>query len=105
MDQIGIFDVASLYKNDTDSAWFSQKASGEIPDNRVDFCLTGISAPDNSSYNIYMYGGKNGTGAFDQIYALSLPSFTWVKIYEGDSPRYGHTCHPVGQRQMVTVGV
>lgn len=25
-------------------------------------------------------------------------------MYSGDSPRYGHTCHLVGKRQMLTVG-
>jgi hypothetical protein len=25
-------------------------------------------------------------------------------MYSGDSPRYGHTCHLVGNRQLLTVG-
>lgn len=44
---------------------------------------------------------------FDDIYALSLPSFTWTLIYgPGSSPRWGHTCHIVGpgKRQLLTVG-
>jgi hypothetical protein len=27
-----------------------------------------------------------------------------VKMYSGESPRYGHTCHLVANRQLLTVG-
>ena len=57
----------------------------------------------------YLYGGRDPTTPnvtlYDDIYALSLPSFTWTSVYgPGSSPRWGHTCHIVGQRQMITVG-
>jgi hypothetical protein len=51
-----------------------------------------------------MYGGRNQDNLFDSIHVLTIPSFTWIKIYEGKSPRFGHTCHVVGNRQMITVG-
>ena len=36
---------------------------------------------------------------------LSLPQFRWTQVYfNGQAPRYGHTCHLVGNRQMLTVG-
>lgn len=42
---------------------------------------------------------------YDDVYVLSLPSFTWIHIYgPGHSPRWGHTCHLAGARQMITVG-
>ena len=41
---------------------------------------------------------------YDDIYILSLPSFTWTQMYSGESPRYGHTCHLIGNRQLLTVG-
>jgi len=41
---------------------------------------------------------------YDDVYVLSLPSFTWTKVYEGPSPRFGHTCHTAGKRQMMAVG-
>jgi len=41
---------------------------------------------------------------YDDIYVLSLPSFTWTNIFNGQSPRWGHTCHVVGNRQLLTVG-
>lgn len=53
----------------------------------------------------YMYGGRGANNEyFDQVYVLSIPSFTWTKVYEGKSPRFAHTCHLVGNRQMLTVG-
>jgi hypothetical protein len=52
-----------------------------------------------------MYGGMGTNGsAIDDLYVLSMPSFQWTLIYSGQSPRYGHTCHLVGNRQFVTVG-
>ena len=52
-----------------------------------------------------MYGGRGPNSTFlDDIWVLSLPSFTWIKIYEGTAPRYAHTCHKVGSRTMITVG-
>jgi Tfp pilus assembly protein PilV len=51
-----------------------------------------------------MYGGKGANELYDEIYVLSIPSFTWTKISEGKAPRYGHTCHLVANRQMLTVG-
>ena len=54
-----------------------------------------------------MYGGRDGANPpnyFDEIWVLSLPSFTWTKVYTGLSPRFAHTCHLVGNRTMLTVG-
>lgn len=54
-----------------------------------------------------MYGGinPNNLTIYDDIYVLSLPSFKWIQVYgPGESPRWGHTCHFVGNRQMLTVG-
>ncbi|EAW07453.1 putative cell wall anchored protein [Aspergillus clavatus NRRL 1] len=102
--EIDIFDISSVFEGDDNGLWYTQKASGDIPAGRSDFCIVSVSAKDNSSHNIYMYGGTGMNGTYDQIYVLSIPSFTWTKIYEGTSPRYGHTCHLVANRQMVSVG-
>ena len=52
-----------------------------------------------------MYGGRGPKNVFlDDLWVLSLPGFVWQKIYEGSSPRAGHTCHLVGSRTMITVG-
>ncbi|KAL8793660.1 MAG: hypothetical protein Q9195_003709 [Heterodermia aff. obscurata] len=53
----------------------------------------------------YMYGGRDaGSRYFDEIWVLSLPSFTWTQVFSGTSPRFGHTCHLVGNRTLLTVG-
>ncbi|KAK3059914.1 hypothetical protein LTS18_009772, partial [Coniosporium uncinatum] len=110
LDQIAVFDVNSLFTtNGSDTrGWYLQNATGDIPDPRRQFCNVLVSATDNSSHNIYLYGGSMGPRDYrfyDDVYVLSLPSFTWTKIYgPGASPRYGHTCHAVGNRQMISVG-
>ncbi|KAF2118857.1 hypothetical protein BDV96DRAFT_487438 [Lophiotrema nucula] len=109
-DTVDIFDIASYLKTPKDNGtWYSQPTSGDIPPPRIDFCTIIASAPDNSSHNIYLYGGQdstgyNGTIFYDDIYVLSLPSFTWINVFQGKSPRYGHTCHLIRERQMLTVG-
>ncbi|KAF2463665.1 uncharacterized protein BDR25DRAFT_383545 [Lindgomyces ingoldianus] len=110
LDTVDVFDIASYLENPSkNGTWYSQATSGEIPPPRLDFCTIIVSAPDNSSHNIYLYGGQdptasNGTIYYDDIYVLSLPSFTWILYFSGKTPRWGHTCHHVGQRQMLTVG-
>ncbi|KAJ9282659.1 hypothetical protein DTO021C3_9277 [Paecilomyces variotii] len=104
MGTVDLIDVASIDDTRQNGTWYSQETSGDIPDPRIEFCLVAMEAPDKSSHNIYLYGGRNGDQTFDQIYILSLPSFTWTKIFQGNSPRYGHTCNMVGARQMITIG-
>jgi hypothetical protein len=62
MEQINIFDVSKITSPSSTSGaaedgWSSQVITGTVPEPRVDFCLVLASAPDNSSLNIYMYGG------------------------------------------------
>lgn len=65
MAQVEIFDVASLYNQSTpNGTWYSQRATGDIPNARVDFCLVVASAPDGSSHNIYMHGGRGTSGDY-----------------------------------------
>lgn len=53
----------------------------------------------------YMYGGRGPNNRFlDDIWVLSLPGFVWELVYQGTSPRAGHTCHRVNSRTMITVG-
>lgn len=107
-DDVDVFDLASFTASEGNGTWYSQSTSGDIPPARIDSCTVLASAPDNSSHNIYMYGGWDPTHEtakyYDDIYVLSLPSFTWIKIFEGESPRYGHTCHLAAGRQLLTIG-
>lgn len=103
-DEIDFLDIASLDDSSKTGTWHTQLTSGDVPDGRTEFCVVTASAKDNSSHNIYLYGGRSTDELYDDIYVLSIPSFTWTKIYEGSSPRYAHTCHLVANRQMLTVG-
>ena len=59
----------------------------------------------------YMYGGA-GFGAnssgYDDLYILSLPSFTWIKWWENPSssarPHNMLSCNVVNKAQMLIVG-
>ena len=62
MTQVNIFDVdyavALSSEGRSGSGWYTQTITGEdVPAPRVDFCVVVASAPDGSSFNIYMYGG------------------------------------------------
>jgi len=57
-----------------------------------------------------LYGGlgfgANATG-YDDVYILSLPSFTWIKWWEGSPPGKPHhslTCNVVNSGQMLIIG-
>ncbi|EPS43622.1 hypothetical protein H072_2455 [Dactylellina haptotyla CBS 200.50] len=106
MSDIAIFDIET-------EKWYVQQAAphaNQFPATRTDHCIVVKSSPDNTTQAIYMYGGvtwdSNRKAKYiDDVWILTLPSFRWIKIYEGEGPRYGHTCHvaPKG-RQMITVG-
>ncbi|KAL0259112.1 hypothetical protein SLS55_006617 [Diplodia seriata] len=108
LSQIQIWDVSSwLSSPDKNGTWYTQTATGTVPALRTDFCLAAATAADGSSHNIYLYGGRNPKSGtiYDDVYALSLPSFTWTRLFEGQSPRWGHTCHLVpNSTQLVTLG-
>ncbi|KAH8730743.1 hypothetical protein GQ44DRAFT_605739 [Phaeosphaeriaceae sp. PMI808] len=105
---VDVFDIDSYLREPANNgSWYSQKTSGDIPQPRIDFCTVVVSAPDNSSHHIYLYGGTNpisGDG-YDDVLILTLPSFTWTNVWpNGQSPRWGHNCHVAGKRQMISVG-
>ncbi|KAJ5082373.1 hypothetical protein N7532_011416 [Penicillium argentinense] len=84
-DSVDFLDIASIDGGNSDGTWYTQTTTGDIPAPRTDFCLVTVSAPDNSSHNIYLYGGKGEKDTYDQTYVLSIPSFTWIKLMEGAS--------------------
>lgn len=106
MSEVDVFDIGAYYRNDSsEPGWYKQNATGDVPQPRAEFCAVVMPAPDNSSHNIYVYGGAGPNNQYyDDIYVLSLPSFIWTQVYgPGQSPRWGHECHAVG-RQLITVG-
>ncbi|KAK0645761.1 hypothetical protein B0T16DRAFT_509581 [Cercophora newfieldiana] len=104
MSTLDVYDIAT-------SEWFHQKTSGTPPGVRVNPCAVIASAPDASSFNIYLYGGQNlqpymGQTQYSDMYILSIPAFTWIKVEQngnGPPPRAGHTCN-LRDGQIVVVG-
>ncbi len=103
MSKIHIYDVAS-------SKWYTQTATGNVPEARRQFCAGATWSDDQSSYNIYLYGGYgfNGVAAYDDAYILTLPSFTWIKVFTDNSTgTYGHggcSANVVNRDQMIIIG-
>ncbi|KAL2073942.1 hypothetical protein VTL71DRAFT_11268 [Oculimacula yallundae] len=103
MSLIHIYDIRS-------SKWYTQTAIGDVPASRRRFCAGVVWAPDQSSYNIYLYGGMgfgaNYTG-FDDVYILTMPSFRWIRWWEssnGGKPHHSLSCNVVRGGQMLIIG-
>ncbi|KAH8727915.1 hypothetical protein GQ44DRAFT_738083 [Phaeosphaeriaceae sp. PMI808] len=105
--QMNVIDVYDIAK----SKWYKQSTSGKIPPYRVNPCATVAAAADGSSYNVYMYGGQNLQPAAqqtqkDDMWILSIPSFSWIQVDQGGQTPYaraGHSCH-VWDGQLISIG-
>lgn len=89
--------------------WYQQPTQG-APGARARGCAVVAPASDFSSFNIYYYGGFDGIHPSkdfsDQVWVLSLPSFTWTLINEGSPShaRSGHKCFMPYPDQMMAFG-
>ncbi|GFF58203.1 kelch repeat-containing protein 2 [Aspergillus udagawae] len=103
METVPVYDVSG-------ERWYLQNTTGDIPPQLTQFCSVYASAQDGSSHNIYIYGGYDGLSTentpSDDVYVLSLPSFSWIKLYSGNSPhgRSGHRCVKPYPDQMFVLG-
>ncbi|KAK2793410.1 hypothetical protein FQN52_001547 [Onygenales sp. PD_12] len=98
-----------VYDIDT-RKWYMQNTTGDYPPQLANFCSVVATAQDGSSHNIYIYGGSVGdtqhNATFDDVYILSVPSFKWIRAYEGDAAlgRQGHKCVKPFPDQMLVIG-
>jgi hypothetical protein len=105
----GLMETVSVYDIDS-GTWYNQPTTGQAPPALTQGCTVVASAQDNSSYNIYWYGGFNGidsTKPFsDDVWVLSVPSFMWTKVYSGNIThgRAGHKCVKPYPDQMFVIG-
>ncbi|KEF63240.1 uncharacterized protein A1O9_01217 [Exophiala aquamarina CBS 119918] len=103
MTSLPVYDVAS-------GDWYLQNTTGEAPGQLTEFCSVVAPAKDSSSFNIYIYGGYDGLNAgdvpSDDVWVLSIPSFTWIKAYTGTGThgRSGHYCVAPYPDQMLVIG-
>ncbi|KAI1087587.1 hypothetical protein F5B19DRAFT_474993 [Rostrohypoxylon terebratum] len=106
---------SDIYVYDTFSnIWYLQKATGDIPSLRTDFCAGVSAAPDDSSFQVTMHGGWDEFKgqALNDVYVLSIPSFRWIKINDthnpdlrSDSPgRTRHKCDVWNDAQLIISG-
>ena len=105
MNVVDVYDIGT-------STWYKQATSGTTPEIRVNPCAVAAAAPDGSSFQVLLYGGQNlipygEQQQYDDIWVLSLPSFTWIEVdTNGQSvppARAGHTCN-AWNAQMIVVG-
>jgi hypothetical protein len=102
METIDIYDVAS-------GDWYRQ-STVDGPGTRARGCAVVAVAQDSSSYNIYYYGGNDGLHPrepfYDDVWVLSLPSFTWTQLNKGEDihARAGHRCFKPYDDQMMIIG-
>lgn len=102
MRVIDIYDVAS-------EEWYQQPTQGG-PGTKARGCAVVAPASDFSSFNIYYYGGFDGIHPkrefSDEVWVLSLPSFTWTLINKGRPihARSGHKCFMPYPDQMMVFG-
>ncbi|KAN0084658.1 hypothetical protein V8E54_001125 [Elaphomyces granulatus] len=89
-----IYDVAN-------NQWYMQQTSGDIPPQLTLFCSVMAAAADGGYDGI-----RSSRSTSDDVYVLSIPSFTWVKVYAGTSThgRNGHKCLKVHLDQMFVLG-
>lgn len=103
MTSLPVYDIVS-------KSWYMQNTTGDGPGQRTEFCSVVAPAKDSSSFNIYIYGGYDGLNStsvpYDDVWILSIPSFTWVKAYSGIPAhgRRGHKCERIYPDQMLVIG-
>ena len=103
MTSIPIYDVGS-------QQWYLQNTTGdEHPPQLTEFCSV-VAVDNTSSFNVYIYGGYDGLNAADEpsddVWVLSVPAFTWSKVYSGTTShgRSGHQCIAPYPDKMFVIG-
>lgn len=107
MTTLAVYDIFN-------AIWYQQPVSGhDSPGLLTQFCSVMVSETGSSTYEIYIYGGYNGlvgegvspVRPSDDVWVLSIPSFTWTKVYAGTGPgRRGHFCTAPYPDQMFVIG-
>jgi hypothetical protein len=103
MTSLPVYDIVS-------KTWYTQNTTGDAPGQLTEFCSVVAPAKDSSSFNVYIYGGYDGLNftsiPSDDVWILSIPSFTWVKAYRGvpGRGRRGHECERIYPDQILIIG-
>ncbi|KAL8871979.1 MAG: hypothetical protein Q9174_002312, partial [Haloplaca sp. 1 TL-2023] len=111
-----VYDMSLIQVYDVDSnTWFNITATGDVPSARSEMCSVISASPDDSSFQITVYGGysiRSGS-AFSDVYVLAIPAFRWIKIdvtensesnLDASAGRYAMSCALHNDRQMWSIG-
>ena len=108
-ETVHVFDIAT-------NTWFAQPTTAEAgfyPTDRLGFCTVVASAEDNSSHNIYLYGGylpsQGPLTCLNDVFILTLPAFHWVSVYPSVNDtsdldirkRSQHKCEKLHEKYLV----
>lgn len=82
--------------------WYTVTASGTVPSSRMQTCAVVTTAPDNTAFHITMYGGYSllAGRSYEDVYVLSIPSFTWINITDQSSNTEAGLSSEVGRDSM-----
>ena len=99
LSSVSVYDIGG-------QVWYQQTTTGDIPRWRYSGCSVVVSAPDQSSHSIYVFGGwGNSFGGSDGgVYVLSIPSFRWIRVNQESNQRSRHHCSLIGKNTMLVVG-
>ncbi|KAI9720172.1 MAG: hypothetical protein M1812_002990 [Candelaria pacifica] len=108
MEVIQIYDIDS-------NTWYNVNATGSIPQARSAFCSTAAASPDDSSFQITMYGGYDyhSQNSNEDVYVLTVPSFRWIQVSSNNNReasldkqvgRNSHICEVYREREMIVLG-
>ncbi|KAK5086866.1 hypothetical protein LTR05_004036 [Lithohypha guttulata] len=105
MTKVAVYDIHQ-------DAWYLQETNGGkegvTPRQLSAFCTVTTAPDDGSSLSIYVYGGYDGGygNANDEVWVLSIPSFTWTLVSRGkeNHRRRWHSCFLPSPQTMISVG-
>ena len=110
MNSVQIYDIAV-------EKWSTIFATGDIPPSRSRFCSALSAAPDDSSFQMIIYGGWDQQTVLEDMYMLIMPAFHWIKLnttanlkssaVAGKNESLGrmdHFCSTYKDRQMLVLG-
>ena len=93
--------------------WYQQNTSWPDdgpPPTRTRFCSSVVHDKELNTWDLWVHGGQqlgaNSTEGVDDIWVLSMPSFTWVRlptVVPRENRLRSHKCHAVGG-QLLLVG-
>ncbi|KAK6539649.1 hypothetical protein TWF694_009855 [Orbilia ellipsospora] len=108
--QEGAVNTIRVYDTESDQ-WYTQLTNGDLPANRFwSGCSVIVAAQDKSSYQIITYGGADNSVTYGDVWALSIPSFTWTQLSDDVSstvaagPRYASSCTLMKNHTIVVIG-